>query len=209
MNGTLAGARHRRHDILLSAMFFVSGFGAILYQLVWQRTLFGFVGLHVEAVTLVVTAFIVGLGLGSLGGGWASAAWPGQGLALFAAVELCVAGYGAISLPLFGVIGEWMLALSPPATAVATFVLVLPPTVGMGATLPLLVTHAVKRWGNVGVSVGTLYSVNTLGSATAAFAASLVLMRELGRSGVVNIAVLCNLCAALTALLLLRQPRAP
>jgi predicted membrane-bound spermidine synthase len=190
-------------------MFFGSGFGAILYQLVWQRTLFTFVGLHVEAVTLVVTAFIVGLGLGSLLGGWASATWPPRVLLLFAGVELAVAGYGALSLPLFGVAGRWILDLSPTATALATLLLVLPPTIGMGATLPLLVTYAVKRWGNVGVSVGTLYAVNTLGSATAAFAASLLLMRELGRPGVVQVAVVCNLFAALIAIVLLRQRPTP
>jgi hypothetical protein len=53
--------------------------------------------------------------------------------------------------------------------------------------------------------VGTLYAVKTLGSATAAFAASLLLMRELGRPGVVHVAVLCNGGAALAALGLLRQ----
>jgi predicted membrane-bound spermidine synthase len=205
MTQSAPAAWRRRYDIMLALMFFGSGFGAILYQLVWQRTLFTFVGLHVEAVTLVVTAFIVGLGVGSLVGGWASAVWPSRSLLLFAAVEFAVAVYGAFSLPLFRVAGTWILGLSPTATAAATFLLVLPPTVGMGATLPLLVTHTVKRWGNVGVSVGTLYAVNTLGSATAAFAASLLLMRELGRPGVVHVAVLCNLGAALTALLLLRK----
>jgi predicted membrane-bound spermidine synthase len=189
-------------------MFFGSGFGAILYQLIWQRTLFTFVGLHVEAVTLVVTAFIVGLGVGSLLGGWVSATWPGRVLVLFAAVEFAVAAYGLVSLPLFRGIGAWILHLSPVATAGATLLLVLPPTIGMGATLPLLVTYAVKRWGNVGVSVGTLYAVNTLGSATAAIAASLLLMRELGQPGVVRVAVLCNLCAALAALLLIRGRKA-
>jgi predicted membrane-bound spermidine synthase len=195
----------RRHDIVLSLMFFGSGFGAILYQLVWQRMLFTFVGVHVEAVTLVVTAFIVGLGLGSLLGGWASAAWPARVLGLFAGAELAVAAYGVASLPLFPLMGGWILHLSPLATAAATLLLVLPPTIAMGATLPLLVTYAVKRWGNVGVSVGTLYAVNTLGSAVAAFAASLLLMRELGRPGVVHVAVLCNAGAALAALGLLRR----
>jgi hypothetical protein len=51
--------------------------------------------------------------------------------------------------------------------------------------------------------------VNTLGSATAAFAASLLLMRELGRPGVVQVAVVCNLFAALIAIVLLRQRPTP
>src|SRR5712675_523001 len=49
--------------------FFVSGFPALLYQIVWQRALFTLYGVNIESVTMVVTAFMLGLGLGSLAGG--------------------------------------------------------------------------------------------------------------------------------------------
>ena len=76
----------------LGAIFLVSGFAALLYQIVWQRALFAIYGINIEAVTVVVTAFMVGLGVGSLAGGALSRhpRWP----ALVAwAVILVVAGF--------------------------------------------------------------------------------------------------------------------
>lgn len=55
--------------MVLYLLFFVSGAAALLYQVVWQRTLFAIYGINVESVTMVVTAFMLGLGLGSLAGG--------------------------------------------------------------------------------------------------------------------------------------------
>ena len=40
---------------ILHALFFASGFPALLYQLVWQRSLFTIYGTNVESVTVVVT----------------------------------------------------------------------------------------------------------------------------------------------------------
>src|SRR3977135_2333362 len=50
-------------------LFFISGFPALIYQIVWQRALFTIYGVNIESVTLVVSAFMLGLGLGSLLGG--------------------------------------------------------------------------------------------------------------------------------------------
>ena len=55
---------------LLCVLFFFSGFPALIYQLTWQRSLFRIFGVNTESVTIVVTAFMLGLGLGSLAGGW-------------------------------------------------------------------------------------------------------------------------------------------
>lgn len=43
----------------LYLVFFVSGFPALLYQIVWQRALFTLYGVNIESVTVVVTAFHV------------------------------------------------------------------------------------------------------------------------------------------------------
>ena len=57
---------------VICTIFFFSGFPALIYQLVWQRSLFAIYGINVESVTVVVTAFMLGLGLGSLAGGFVS-----------------------------------------------------------------------------------------------------------------------------------------
>ena len=186
----------------LYTLFFLSGFPALIYQIVWQRTLFAIYGVNIESVTMVVSAFMLGLGLGSLGGGRISKNASAPLLLLFAAVELGVAAFGAISLPLFHWVANFTAGAPPLETGLISFALVLIPTVLMGATLPLLVAQLVKLSGNVGQSVGTLYFVNTLGSAVACFAAGMFLMRQLGMSGSVTVAVTLNILAALVVLFL-------
>src|SRR5437899_76533 len=79
-------------------LFFLSGFPALLYQIVWQRALFTIYGVNVESVTIIVTVFMLGLGLGSLAGGRLSAR-PGLPLLrVFGMIELGIAAFGAVSL---------------------------------------------------------------------------------------------------------------
>ena len=58
-----------RSQFWLYVLFFLSGFPALIYQIVWQRALFPMYGVNVESAAVVVTAFMLGLGLGSLFGG--------------------------------------------------------------------------------------------------------------------------------------------
>jgi predicted MFS family arabinose efflux permease len=75
-------------NLLLSALFLFSGMPALIYQVVWQRTLFSIYGVNAESVAVVVSAFMLGLGLGSLTGGWLSARFPRQGILIFGLAEL-------------------------------------------------------------------------------------------------------------------------
>src|ERR1700728_1897669 len=77
---------------ILCALFFFSGFPALIYQLTWQRELFRIFGVNSESVTIVVTAFMLGLGLGSLAGGWVSKQRWISLLPLLAALGLANAG---------------------------------------------------------------------------------------------------------------------
>jgi predicted membrane-bound spermidine synthase len=183
-------------------VFLLSGFAALLYQIVWQRSLFAIYGINVEAVTVVVTAFMVGLGVGSLAGGAISKDPRRPALALFGAVEIAIGVFGLISLPLFRWVGARTLNLSFVATALVTFLVVLIPTLLMGSTLPLLTAHQVRRSGNVGRSLALLYCVNTLGSALASLGAVLFLMGALGQQGVVTLAAALNLLVGTGALAL-------
>jgi spermidine synthase len=181
------------------AVFLLSGFAALVYQVVWQRSLFTIFGVNIESVTLVVTVFMLGLGFGSLAGGALSKREPRLLLLWFATIELAIGIFGAISLELFKRVGEATLGASPPVTGAATFFLLLPPTLMMGSTLPLLVRFAVIRSGNVGRSVGLLYFVNTLGSSLAALVTVLFLMRSLGQQRSVLAAATLNVLVAAVA----------
>ena len=180
----------------------------LLYQIVWQRALFTLYGVNIESVTMIVTVFMLGLGMGSLAGGWLSSR-PGIRLLLtFGLIESSVGAFGAVSLWVFHRIGSMTAGASTTATGLIAFVMLLVPTMLMGSTLPLLVEHFVRRTGNVGESVGLLYSVNTLGSSAACFAAAFLLMRLLGEAGSVRFAVCFNLFVGLTALALQAKHRA-
>jgi spermidine synthase len=182
--------------------FFVSGFPALLYQIVWQRALFTLYGVNIESVTMVVTAFMLGLGLGSLVGGAVSTRprWPL--LAIFGFTELLIGVYGIFSLGIFRWAANYTAGSSPLRTGLVAFILVVLPTVLMGATLPILVSYTVRLSRNVGTSVGALYAANTFGSAAACFAAGLFLMRCLGQSKTVAVAAALNALVGATVLVL-------
>src|SRR4029077_12363677 len=170
-----SGPRDRR-ILGLYALFFLSGFPALLYQVVWQRALFTIYGVNIESVTMVVRAFILGLGLGSLGGGWLSERRGVPLLAVFGIAELGIGLFGVFSLAIFHYVAQYTAGTSALGTGAITFVLLLVPPALMGSTLPILTEHLVRISGNVGRSVGSLYFVNTLGSATACFCAVVFLM---------------------------------
>lgn len=180
--------------------FFVSGFPALLYQIVWQRALFTLYGVNIESVTMVVTAFMLGLGLGSLLGGTISRSRRLPLLQVFGVVELLIASYGIFSLKIFHWAAAFTAGSAPLQTGLIAFTLVVLPTVLMGSTLPILVSYAVRLSHNVGTSVGALYAANTLGSATACFCAGLFLMRWLGESKTVALAAGLNALVGATVL---------
>ena len=183
-------------------LFFFSGFPALIYQIVWQRTLFAVYGVNIESVTVVVSAFMLGLGLGSLSGGWLSKRPRVPLLLVFGTIELGIAAFGLVSLRLFHWVAGFTAGTSAVGTGLISLALVLFPTLLMGATLPLLVAHLVRLSGNVGRSVGILYFVNTLGSAAACFVAALYTMRHLGMSGSIAVAAAINILVGCTVLLL-------
>jgi spermidine synthase len=189
-----------RQTRILCVLFFFSGAPALIYQLTWQRALFLIFGVNIESVTIVVTAFMLGLGIGSLAGGWLSKQRAVPLLLLLAAIEFLTGAFGLMSLTLFDKVGDFTIGLSLPATAAAALALVIVPTLLMGATLPLLVGHLARRLGNIGSAVGTLYYVNTLGAGAACLVAALLLFPFLGMSGSIYVAVAMNGAVAAAAL---------
>jgi MFS family permease len=114
---------------------------------------------------------MLGIGLGALAGGRLADRWPSRLVAIFAVCELGIGLFGLVSEPLIRSVASATVT-SPRATvATVNFALLLVPTSLMGATLPLLVTHATLRTRSVGTSIGRLYFANTLGAAVAAILA--------------------------------------
>lgn len=185
---------------VLHAVFLMSGISALLYQMIWQRALMLIYGTNIESVSLVVSAFLVGLGLGSIAGGELSKSSRLSPILLFAMAEFLVGIYGICSLGLFRWVGRYTLTLGMAETGFLVFSLVFIPTLMMGATLPLLVAHRVQSTAHVGRSVTWLYSVNTIGGAAGSFLAVFVILGAFGLSGSVRLAALLNGFSAIVVL---------
>jgi predicted membrane-bound spermidine synthase len=191
----------------LMLAFFLSGFGALLCQIVWQRMLGIFAGADTISAALVVGAFLAGLGLGSiLGARLADRLSPARALAGFALAEAGVALCALGSKPF---LYDW-LALemagrveSPAAIFALCFVGLVVPTTLMGASLPLLARAIATSLETVAERVGQLYGLNTLGAGLGALIGGWVIVGNLGFVGALVLAGACNLAAAALALTLL------
>jgi predicted membrane-bound spermidine synthase len=190
----------------LVLLFFLSGFSALLYQVIWQRMLGLFSGVDVYSVTIIVSAFMLGMGIGSSAGGYLADKLPQHKLiGLFALSEMMIA--------LFALISKWfyydVLYQTFPGISSSFWVLglvlffsLLLPTFFMGITLPLLSRALVQRVEQASTHIGLLYAVNTLGAATGALVTSVYLIRQFGFERSIQIGAALNLVAMSGALLL-------
>lgn len=193
---------------LLSPLFFLSGVAALIYQVAWQRALYTHFGVNLESITVIVSIFMFGLGIGALAGGWVSRL-PSAALPwLFVAAELGVGAFGSVSIPLILKVGTLAELLSLPVIAATVFGLLAIPTLLMGATLPVLVSYVHRETGDVGGSVARLYFVNTLGSAFACFLTVDLLFAFTGLRGSTLIAAACNATVAMLCMLYVARRRA-
>ena len=188
------------------ALFFASGFVALLYQVIWQRLLGLVTGLDLHAVTLIVAVFMLGMGLGSLAGGALADRLQARSLLLvFAAAEIIVAMFALVSKPLYhDLLYGLAAALAGPPTmlAVAAASTLLVPTFFMGVTLPVLSKALSESVDAASLRIGSLYGWNTLGAAMGAWAGSAVLVRTFGYERSLWIGAAVNLsCAGATLVL--------
>lgn len=182
-------------------LFFLSGFAALVYQVVWQRLLVVFAGGDVLSITIIVTAFMAGLGCGSfVGGGLADKCSRRQNLLLFCSAEALIALFGLVSKPLFYdllYLKFGGIADSRVLTALVLILALLPPTFLMGLSLPVLARAMIRDLPGAAVKTGRLYGANTLGAAAGALLTTWLLLPLFGMEGAVHHAVLFNaVCAA-------------
>ena len=190
--------------IILCVLFFGSGCAALIYQVGWQRMLFTLFGLDLTSITIIVSVFMFGLGIGSLCGGLIADRVKSL-LTLYVLIELSIAVFGFFSPHIIALLG--VATRNPLMTVLFSFFILALPTMLMGATFPILVTHVNKSTQNIGQSVGSLYFANTLGGAFGAYLAGFILLYWTGLAGLINIAALLNLMIAITALFFFFTPK--
>jgi spermidine synthase len=188
----------------LGAAFFLSGFAALLYQVVWERLLALFSGADVVSAALVVGAFLAGLGLGSLGGARLS-----DRLSPAGAVRVYAAGNALIAL--YAVTSRWLfydllfvrlssVAGSRVLVFAAAFLALLPPTFLMGLSLPLLGRAVVRSLPSAPRSLAVLYGLDIAGAALGSFLTCWVFLGRFGFEGTARLGAGLSLVAAILAL---------
>src|SRR5690554_5096339 len=189
-------------DAVLLSSFFLSGVCALMYQVGWQRSLYGIIGVDIDSITIIVSVFMLGIGFGGMLGGWIADLAPKRRIQIYAVAEFSFALYGFASLFLIESIGDWLTAAgggSFNAGASSLLFLILPTTL-MGMTLPLL-TMVFNDWqDSIGVSVGQLYFINTLGAAAGAGLVPFVLLPTMPLDAVVRLAACGNVLVSALAL---------
>ena len=188
--------------VLALQLTLLTGFAGLVYEVTWQRYLATLLGSHSEATAVVLGIFLGGLATGyAVFGAWtrgrqaraAESGRPAGLLLVYGGVEAAI-GAWALAFPfLFDGIRRLSLGLPQPAGGAAfaldaclAALLIGPPTVLMGATIPLL-TQALSR----GVSDATrchalVYGLNTAGAFVGALAAGFWLLPSLGLVGVLR-----------------------
>ncbi len=169
-------------ELILACSFFISGAAALIYQISWNRALYGAIGVDMDSVTIIVSCFMLGIGLGGALGGWLADRYPQRKVRMYALTELSLCIYGMMSLSVISTVSAWTLlpgVMGLVLTAVAAFTALLVPTVLMGMTLPILSLAFQEKTGNLGGAVGRLYFANTLGAAVGAYAVPFYLFHHL------------------------------
>jgi spermidine synthase len=205
------GLRRAGFDSWVPVLFLASGAAGLIYQVVWTQDLTLIFGDTSLAIVTTVTAFLAGLGFGSLAGA-AMGVRLRRALAVYGLLEIAV-GCLALLMPLaFGVIATVFRTayLSLTSTEVAlirfglAFVALAPVTMLMGMSLPVLTRHLVREDPQVGQRIARLYGLNTLGAVAGSVASGYLLIELIGLRATTLVAVGLNLCAGGGALLMSR-----
>ncbi len=115
---------------------------------------------------------MLGLGIGSLAGGWLSMRPRLNLLVVLATLEIGIAAFGLGSLSLFDLVGRAVSGWPLPAIACVSLAVLLPPTLLMAPACRCWSVTSRAVWAAVGAPFGRFYFSNTLGAAAAACSAS-------------------------------------
>lgn len=189
-----------RRLVFFSILFLGSGAAGLIYQIVWARLLELYFGVTLTAITLIVAAYMAGLGLGSLYGGRVAEKQP-NALLLYGLLELGIGLFGFFSPALILNIGQATAGSPYWLVFVLSFLLLLIPTFLMGMTLPLLSQAFIYRVETSGQIIGILYGINTIGAAAGTLAAGYFLIGAFGFDGSINFAFALNAIIGLFAVL--------
>jgi predicted membrane-bound spermidine synthase len=197
--------------------FIISGFCALVYEVVWVRLAMANFGVTTALTSIVLSMFMAGLGFGSWGTGLFMRrfrdAHQRQILRLYSIAELMV-GISSLMVPLqlrlgrqfllhMGNIVAWQTSIYYLFAGICVAITLVPWCTCMGSTFPLLMA-AIRRSGEPSSerSFSYLYLANVLGALLGTLGSAFILIELAGFQGTLYIAAGLNATLALLALLL-------
>ncbi len=168
----------------------VSGFCALALEVLWARAITIAVGNTTYSFTVMLAAFLMGIGLGS----WLHAAFPLRRVAESTQFGICLVAIGLTSvaatflvpqLPELALTANFALfddavRIRPATVLLVAFSIMLIPCLFMGVAFPLAGQARARLLANVGRSVGDTVGLNTMGSIAGSLAAGFVLIPQIG-----------------------------
>ena len=193
--------------------FFVSGFCSILYELVWLRLSMAQFGVTSAFVSIALSTFMAGLGLGSWLSGWLIRKYGDciqfPALRLYALAEFLI-GVSALTVPYELKFGRHLLEQIALSSSVSYYLasgawialVLIPACTCMGATIPVAML-AIKQMAQTEDerSFSFLYLANVLGAVTGAIV-PLFLIELYGFHGTLKIGASLNGVLAASAMAL-------
>jgi spermidine synthase len=186
---------------ILLAAFFLTGISSLVFEVVWTRILLLSLGATPVAVSTVLGAFMAGMAAGAAAGGrsWLRRHDP---VVVYAALEAFAGVYAWASPWLL----TWVEVAAPGGRALTAAALLMPATVAMGASLPVLARAVGPGSDSPAAGVGRLYAANTAGACLGPVVAVFVLFPAVGLATSLWLAGGVNLVVA-AGLLLVRPMR--
>jgi len=189
--------------LLITIITCLSGFAGLGYEIAWTRLLANSFGHEIVAVLGVLAALFGGLALGSLFAARRISANARPEL-WYAGLELVIGLWALVLIPLLPALGDLVPLLTPVdatpprqwAVAFALpFLVLLPATLAMGATLPALESILAPRV-QTGGAVGWVYASNTLGAVVGTLTTTFWIIPVFGLSRTLGMLALVNFACA-------------
>ena len=208
------------HRWLLFALFFISGFSSLVYQVVWTRMAFATFGIIAPVLSVIISVFMLGLCIGAWAGGksigWLTSRTRSSAIVFYMSAELMI-GMSAFAVPLLFGASEKMLLVTGDMdslgylafSAVLLAFSILPWCICMGATFPFMMAYVREHYQHNSESFSFLYVANVLGAMIGTLATAFVLVELFGFSQTLGIAAAGNFSIALICGCLARAARKP
>ena len=208
------------HRWLLFALFFISGFSSLVYQVVWTRMAFATFGIIAPVLSVIISVFMLGLCIGAWAGGksigWLTTRTRSSAIVFYMSAELMI-GMSAFAVPLLFGASEKMLLVTGDMdslgylafSAVLLAFSILPWCICMGATFPFMMAYVREHDQHNSESFSFLYVANVLGAMIGTLATAFVLVELFGFSQTLGIAAAGNFSIALICGCLARAARKP